>query len=145
MTPRRTHKAVAAETWRLMMQTAMVEFSRASGVLQDLGLTGGHVKLLMLLDPGDGRSMKSLAEAFRCDASTMTWLVDRLEERGLVERRTSPSDRRVKTVALTEDGIATKSTLMQRMYDPPPELLELDGETLDALAEALRRIHARRP
>jgi DNA-binding MarR family transcriptional regulator len=70
----------------------------------------------------------------------MTWLVDRLEERGLVERRMLPADRRVKAVALTPAGARTKAELMERLYDPPDELLALDRTALEGLREALTAI-----
>jgi DNA-binding MarR family transcriptional regulator len=40
--------------------------------------------------------MSQLADEWLCDASNATWIVDRLEERGLAERETTPTDRRVK-------------------------------------------------
>jgi hypothetical protein len=43
--------------------------------------------------------MRALASVLCRDASMATWLVDRLEERGLAQRRTPPNDRRVKTVS----------------------------------------------
>jgi len=136
----RGKRAVAAEVWRLMAECSMAQFGRASEMLQGLGLTPGHVKLLLKLDEGEGRPMSSLAQTFRCDASTMTWLVDRLEERGLVERRVLPSDRRVKAVALTERGAVTKGQLMERMYQPPDELLTLERGALEQLKTTLIRI-----
>ena len=42
--------------------------------------------------------MRHLASLLKCDPSNVTFLVDRLEERGLVERQTDPADRRVKLV-----------------------------------------------
>src|SRR5919197_2234196 len=133
----RGKKAVAAEVWRLMLECSMAQFGQASGILQHLGLTPGHMKLLMHLDAGEGRSMGSLAQTFRCDASTMTWLVDRLEERGLVERRMLPSDRRVKAVALTPRGIEMKADLLERFYEPPVELCGLDRGSLEDLRDAM--------
>jgi DNA-binding MarR family transcriptional regulator len=55
-----------------------------------------------------------------------TWLVDRLEERGLVERRTPPNDRRVKTIVLTPLGIRTQQRLRESHYETPGALLDLD-------------------
>jgi DNA-binding MarR family transcriptional regulator len=136
----RGKRAVAAEVWRLMAECSMAQFGRASEMLHGLGLTPGHVKLLLKLDEGEGRPMSSLAQTFRCDASTMTWLVDRLEERGLVERRVLPSDRRVKAVALTERGAVTKGKLMERMYQPPDELLTLERRALEQLKATLTKI-----
>ena len=142
MTPQSSKKTVAAEVWRLMLDTAMAQFGQASEVLQRLGLTPGHMKLMMQIEEGDGRPMGSLAHTFRCDASTMTWLVDKLEERGLVERRMLPSDRRVKAVALTPLGAKTKAELMERYYEPPSELLELDRTELEGLRDTLVKVRA---
>ena len=93
---------------------------------QELGITPGHVKALLELRPELPRSMGALAETLRCDASNATWLVDRLEERGLVERRPLPGDRRVKTVVLTDHGVHTREHLIERMLEPPEDLLKLD-------------------
>jgi DNA-binding MarR family transcriptional regulator len=123
-----------------MLDTAMAQFGRASGILQQYGLTPGHLKLLLQIDEGDGRPMGSLAHLFNCDASTMTWLVDRLEERGFVERRNLPTDRRVKAVALTPLGVKTKAKLVEHLYRPPSELLALDRDSLEGLLSALTKI-----
>ena len=48
--------------------------------------------------------MGSVAEVLSCDASTLTGIADRLEERGLIERRVDAGDRRVKLLALTTAG-----------------------------------------
>jgi len=145
MTPQSPKKAVAADVWKLMIDTAMAQFGRASTILQPLGLTPGHLKLLMQIEPGESRPMGSLAQAFQCDASTMTWLVDRLEERGLVERQMLPADRRVKAVALTSLGIQTKAELLEHFYEPPVELCALDRDSLEGLREALTKIRASSP
>src|SRR2546428_13346794 len=121
----RGKKAVVVDVWRLMLDCSMAQFGRASGILQRLGLTPGHMKLLMQLEQGSGRAMGSLAQSFQCDASTMTWLVDRLEERGLVERRMLPGDLRVKAGAGTQRGGGVKGELMARAFSPPAQLLTL--------------------
>jgi len=142
MTPQSPKKTVAADVWRLMIDTAMAQFGQAASILQPLGLTPGHLKLLMQIEPGEGRPMGSLAHTFQCDASTMTWLVDRLEERGLVERRMLPTDRRVKAVALTALGVKTKAELLEQFYEPPAELCALDRDSLEGLRDALTKIRA---
>jgi DNA-binding MarR family transcriptional regulator len=47
--------------------------------------------------------MVSLARSLHCHDSNVTGLVDRLEQRGLIERQSNPNDRRVKLIALTPD------------------------------------------
>ena len=49
-------------------------------------------------------AMGAVAEVLSCDASTLTGIADRLEERQLIQRQLDPADRRVKLLALTEAG-----------------------------------------
>jgi len=142
VTPQSSKKALAGDVWRLMMETAMAQFGRSSSILQPLGLTPGHLKLMLQLEEGEARPMGSLAQGLQCDASTMTWLVDRLEERGLVERRMLPGDRRVKAVALTSLGVKTKAELLAQFYEPPPEVLALDRAALEGLRGALTQVRS---
>ena len=62
-------------------------------MVRELGLSPGHFKALAVLGPDESKPMRTLADALMIDASMVTWLVDRLEERGMVDRRTSPTDR----------------------------------------------------
>ena len=66
-------------------------------------LTGAQARLLSLLSLG-ALPMRQLARKLRCEPSNVTGIVDRLESRGLVERRPDPTDRRVKLAACTDEG-----------------------------------------
>jgi DNA-binding MarR family transcriptional regulator len=66
-------------------------------------LTGAQARLLSLLSLGP-LPMRQLARKLRCEPSNVTGIVDRLESRGLVERRPDPTDRRVKLAACTDEG-----------------------------------------
>ena len=112
---------------------------------QELGLTPGHMKALLELQPGQPRPMGALAECLHCDASNATWLVDRLEERGLVERGTVPTDRRVKTIVLTPLGAKTRAAVIERLHEPPEELLALDRDDLEELRAALAKLPQQAP
>ena len=68
--------------------------------------------VLGLLD--EPRPMGELAQQMHCDNSNITGIVDRLTERGLVERRAAEGDRRVKLVALTDAGRALRDELARR-------------------------------
>ena len=109
-------------------------------VLRELGLTPGHLKALAIIQPDEPRPMGVMADIMRCDASQVTWLVDRLEERGLVERRTMPADRRVRTIALTPHGIEVRRLVLDKLFEPPPELIRLDAATLESLREHLQKL-----
>jgi DNA-binding MarR family transcriptional regulator len=66
--------------------------------------------------------MRDLAQTFQCDASYITAIADRLEERGFAERRADPTDRRIKLLALTPTGHDVRKAL-QRLRAPGMERL----------------------
>src|SRR5919204_1892499 len=92
----RNKVAVAAEAWAALLDLTMGQRGRFFRILQEFGLTPGDLRALFALDGDHPRPMRVLAQAWDCDASNATWMVDRLETRGLVERRALPHDRRVK-------------------------------------------------
>ena len=143
---RTSKRALAAETWRSMAEFASANFRRRAQTdqMRKLGMTPAHYRALSMLDPEEPRPMRAMADALACDASMATWLVDRLEERGLVERRTPPNDRRVKTIVLTALGIKTRELLRESFWEPPQELLDLDVQSLEALGAALKKLQAGR-
>jgi len=138
----RSKIAIAADVWRRIFDFVISTHGQRDGVLQRFGFTPGDSKALMLLEPDKGRTMRSLAEAWTCDASNATWMIDRLEQRGLVERRAVAGDRRVKEVVLTPLGVETKAALVEAFYQPPPELLDLSLADLQALRDALHKLGA---
>lgn len=130
------HRELAAEVWRRLFDFLIATSGQRQRVLAELDLTPNDSRALHTLDPTEGRTMRSLADAWGCDASNATWIVDRLEARGLAERRAKPGDRRVKLVVLTPDGLRTRQRLQQGMYEPPPALLALSAAELRALRSA---------
>ncbi len=132
-----TKAELARDCWQQLVGYFFAHKDSHMQAGHELGLTPGHMKTLFELDTEGGRSMGDLAVLLACDASNVTWLVDRLEERGLVERRPHPRDRRVKSVVLTPEGAKTKALLIERLLTPPEDLVGLDRADLDALRRAL--------
>jgi DNA-binding MarR family transcriptional regulator len=106
----------------------------------DLGLTPQQAHALRCLDPGQPLPMRDLAGQLMCDASTVTGLVDRLEERALVERRPDPGDRRVKALVLTDAGIAARQRLIEVLTTGAPHRSSLDAAQRAQLRDLLRQI-----
>ncbi|MGW0531162.1 MarR family winged helix-turn-helix transcriptional regulator [Streptomyces sp. NPDC003032] len=104
------------------------------------GLTYSQAKALNVLRQGGPASMRSMAASFRCDASNMTGIIDRLESRGLVRREPSPTDRRVKNVALSEDGVAAVENIRSAMHATHQALDALSGEERAILQALLARL-----
>jgi MarR family transcriptional regulator, organic hydroperoxide resistance regulator len=110
-----------------------------AALLADLQLTAALADVLWHLEPTDEAvSMRHLAGRLQCDPSNVTFLADRLEQRGLIERRTDPSDRRVKLVALTPAGLRMRHQILQAAAarSPLARLSPTDqGRLLDLLAK----------
>jgi DNA-binding MarR family transcriptional regulator len=138
----RRKEVIAADVWRMLAEFSFAMLQRGGHFdeLKELGLTPGHLKVLAALEPGTARPMGVIADACNCDPSMATWLVDRLEERGLVERTMLATDRRVKRVGLTARGIEVKRLVFARMFEPPEELLALNRATLESLRRALAKL-----
>jgi DNA-binding MarR family transcriptional regulator len=133
----RDKAALAAQAWKRLFTFFMKTRSQRDRLLARLRLTPNDVRALTELDGSSGRTMRSLAEEWGCDASNATWIVDRLEKRGLVERRAKPGDRRVKLVVLSAAGVKVRKQLLDGLFEPPPELLALPRATLEVLRDSL--------
>ena len=132
-------KVVASDAWRLMAEFTWSRMQRGTAfhALKALGLTPGHLKVLAALEPDEALPMGTIADMLSCDPSMATWLIDRLEDRKLVERHMLSTDRRVKIVSLTRRGVKVKTKVLAHLFEPPPELLALDIGQLEALRGAL--------
>ena len=93
--------------------------------------------MLGLLD--EPQPMGELAKHMHCDNSNITGIVDRLTERGLVERRAAEGDRRVKLVALTDAGRELRDELIRRRSIRPTRSRRSRGRPAQAAARSSPR------
>ena len=98
-----------------------------------------QVTVLRLLEPGSPLSMRTVATRLCCDASNVTGIVDRLEERGLVARQASPKDRRLKMLVVTESGVVLRSQLLERLAEAPEPIQRLSETDQRRLRDILER------
>jgi DNA-binding MarR family transcriptional regulator len=73
--------------------------------ISELSLTPAQAGLLRLVAWSPGQSQQAIARQLGTPPSRLVLLVDGLEERGLIERRRNPGDRRHHALYLTEDGV----------------------------------------
>jgi len=129
----------AREAWALFWRIFTADKPRRMALLNELGLAPMQSMALTHLQPGQPITMSALAQALMCDNSNVTGIVDRLEAQGLVERRPAEHDRRVKTLVLTDKGIATRAEVERSMSVPPPPLAGLSDADAAALRDILQR------
>lgn len=102
-------------------------------------LTGAQARVLGLLAL-EPLPMRQVAQTLKCEPSNITGIVDRLEGRGLVERRPDPGDRRVKLAAPTEEGKDTARRLRESLDFAREPLAQLSEEERTVLRDLLKRM-----
>jgi DNA-binding MarR family transcriptional regulator len=127
----------ACRAWQLLVKFFFAQRGHLPPALGQLELSPAQCHVLHLIEPGRPLPMGRLAETLSCDASNVTGLVDRLESRGLVQRRPSAADRRVKVILLTPAGARLRSQLLRRMTGGALPLSRLSREQQRRLVEIL--------
>jgi DNA-binding MarR family transcriptional regulator len=104
-----------------------------------------HLNVLTILETDGPLSMSRLAEALDVSVASATGIVDRMETRGLVERRRDTEDRRVVVVHPTDEGLAVFTRIDERRRKGLGGLLELlSDEELHGLLIGHRALRAAR-
>jgi DNA-binding MarR family transcriptional regulator len=127
---------VSRDAWAIVIQFMKAAKQR---FLAEFDLTPAQAQLLMQLDPERPMPMIEVANGLGCDASNVTGLVDRLEERGVIERRSASTDRRVKMVAVTPAGEKLRGKVLERWYGAPPPVAALPQRDQKELLRILRK------
>jgi DNA-binding MarR family transcriptional regulator len=130
----------ACQAWQLLVRFYFTQRAHLPPLAAELELSSAQCHLLHIIEPGRPLPMGRLAETLACDASNVTGLVDRLEARGLVRRRPSSEDRRVKVLDLTPTGSRLRAQLLDKMTAPPPSLDRLSPSEHRMLARILARL-----
>ena len=136
-------RSAASEAWALIAQLFTSQRTRFLAIASEFDLAPAQLGALKALDPEDPLPMRELAQALACDNSNVTGIVDRLEARGLVERRASTDDRRVKMLVVTEEGKELRRRVKARMEEPPEALKRLAPEEQVLLRDLLRKAMSR--
>jgi DNA-binding MarR family transcriptional regulator len=105
-------------------------------MLDELGLTYPQYLVMLVLwewqaEPPEQATVKALGERLMLDSGTLTPLLKRLEQLGLVQRRRSSSDERELCLALSEQGLALKARVLplkeRLLCDSGIDVAQLEG------------------
>src|SRR4051794_31663905 len=113
-------RSAASEAWSLIAELFTSQRTRFLAIASEFDLAPAQLGALKALDPDDPVPMRHLAQALACDNSNVTGIVDRLEARGLVERRAAPNDRRVKMLVVTPPAPRRARGGREGTGGPPP-------------------------
>jgi len=134
-------KVSAPRLWLVLARAygSMVSYIEGSIVAQGLGLSDFMV-LEVLLHKGP-LTISAIGEKVLLASASMTSAIDRLEKRGLVQRRSCSSDRRIRLVELTDCG----KTFIEEIFARHEKDLEavtsgLSDEERQVMYEGLKKI-----
>jgi DNA-binding MarR family transcriptional regulator len=120
-----------------MQRAVFSQRPRYMGVMREFDMVPPHFIVLQALD--EPKPMGEVAKLLACDSSNVTWITDRLEERGLVERTPADHDRRIKLLVLTDEGRRVRGQIDARLSEPPAAIAALSREDQRTLRSLLNR------
>lgn len=122
---------------RVLFQIRHLKTGKASRAMSELGISASHIRVLYTLAHTDKAiPMKELASALDLTPPSITSLIRRLDEAGLITRTADTSDSRVALIALTDEGQA----LLRAFYEQQVSHMDALLSTLsdDEQAQVLR-------
>lgn len=131
MTGTRWLNADEQRAWRAYLEATMLLFDELDRQMQqDSGMPHAYYEILVRLSETEGRMMRmsELAIRTRSSRSRLSHAVARLEERGWVERRDCPTDRRGQVAHLSAEGLAVLAAAA------PPHVATVRAHVIDRLA-----------
>lgn len=125
----------------LLMASQALFQRKVMARLADCGLTAGQPKVLDYLGLHNGSVQKAIAAGCQIEPATLTGILNRMEEKGLIYRQMENGDRRSLHVYLTEEGKQKQQLVRQVLEDLTQELLEgMQPEEQQVLMASLMRI-----
>ncbi|TDH55476.1 MarR family transcriptional regulator [Mycobacterium eburneum] len=110
-------------------------------VLEAHGLSMWGYTVLLALDRSPMRTQAALAEAIGADKTRIIPTLDELQQRGYIERRPDPDDRRVRLLAITSSGRDVKDAVQEEIQRGEEQWLgTLSAEDRRAFLRALRQL-----
>jgi DNA-binding MarR family transcriptional regulator len=125
----------------LLVQLGMQAARQFGEQLAPLGVEPRHAGMLMRLAANEGKAQQVIGELIGLNPTQMVFLVDELEDRGFVERRRNPADRRSYALYLTPAGREMLSKVREASRIHQARLgASLSESEQEQLTQLLRRI-----
>src|SRR5690349_7187703 len=102
------------EDWELLAQFSQAYRSLSDSFMDQIGMHRAQSTLLCRLYVQDGMTQSEIAEQLAVQGATVTSILQRMEEAGLVTRRRDPEDNRLVRVYLTETGREKEQSITEQ-------------------------------
>lgn len=128
---------------RMSRQIHRMEHWIAGGVLGKAKLYRGQAHLLLLISQNNGASQGDLAEITDVRPSSMTEMLVKMEQTGLVTRRQDDKDQRIMRIFLTEDGRRIANEAKATVDDFTTKIFNcLTAEEQDNMLKLIEKVSA---
>lgn len=128
--------------YRLLNQTSDELQATMKKVLSPYGLNCNEYAILDSLYQNGEQTIFQLGEEILVTSSSMTYLIDKLEDKGCIRRQFSPEDRRTTIVQLTEVGEDLIQQVSPEHQNKIKEIFScFCGEEIDSIIDTLERIN----
>lgn len=130
------------QPYLLLMQTSKAIQDKIRAELVQFKLNITEFSVLEVLYLKGTQTIHQIGQSILVSSGSMTYVIDKLEQRGLLERKACPNDRRAIHVSLTENGI----DLMENLMPMHQELVEymfdaLDHEEVEVIVKLLEKVY----
>lgn len=134
------------EAWLQIIRSYEFFQSQVAALLQEHGLTVPQFEVLSTLASAECENQQELASRLRMTKGNIVGLIDRLSDRGWVEREQVPGDRRVNRVKITEAGLTFISAVLPEQAQVVEEMLSsLEESEIETVRTLLKKASAHRP
>lgn len=127
----------------ILFQIELLKRRKVQRFLLDIGLTSGQgqARILVYLSSHSSVTQKEIADRCMLDVTTMSRVLNKLEEMGLISRQRDPGCRRAYQIGLTEAG-QQKAEEVNRGFERLEEMLcrELSEEEIGSLTTGLKKV-----
>lgn len=127
----------------ILFQIELLKRRKVQRFLLDIGLTPGQgqARILVYLSSHSSVIQKEIADRCMLDVTTMSRVLNKLEEMGLISRQRDPGCRRAYQIGLTEAG-QQKAEEVNRGFERLEEMLcrELSEEEIGSLTTGLKKV-----
>lgn len=127
----------------ILFQIELLKRRKVQRFLMDIGLTPGQgqARILAYLSSHSSVTQKEIADSCMLDVTTMSRVLNKMEEMGLISRQRDPGCRRAYQIGLTEAG-RQKAEEVNRGFESLEEMLcrELSGEEISSMTAGLEKV-----
>ena len=128
---------------KILFQIELLKRRKVQRFLLDIGLTPGQgqARILAYLSSHSSVTQKEIADSCMLDVTTMSRVLNKMEEMGLISRRRDPGCRRAYQIGLTEAG-RKKAEEVNRGFERLEEMLcrDLSEEEISSLTAELEKV-----